>query len=144
MKKYSIIRGVRNHGSEIEKWDEFTGDRREDAMRGDLWIAREEGCEQISGYIATSGCFFFNRLFIARICVHPDKRLQGVAQTLFAAVLLQYQGMQIWTSTEEGNAGALRLFDRNGFVQAGALGGLNRDGSKEHFYYLPALAAAST
>jgi len=44
MKRYAIIRGVRNHGSEIEKWDEFTGDRREDALRGDLSIAGEEGC----------------------------------------------------------------------------------------------------
>lgn len=129
-----VTRGIRADVAAIERWDEFTGDRREEAMRGDLWVARVGESSEPVGYLALSGSFFFSRVFITRICVRDDCRRQGLARALLETALARYAGLDVWTSTEEGNVGAKVLFRNAGFKAVGTLGGLNRDGSGEQFF----------
>ncbi|MBN9399744.1 MAG: GNAT family N-acetyltransferase ['Candidatus Kapabacteria' thiocyanatum] len=113
----------------LKGFDPFIGERRVDNWRGELFVCEIEGA--VAGFISFNPNTFFNRPFICAIAVEPAYQRKGVASALVQAVLSQYDGLDVWTSTEDWNTAALALFAKHRFVPQGAITGLNADGVTE-------------
>jgi ribosomal protein S18 acetylase RimI-like enzyme len=129
-----IRRATYDEAKSIKAWDVFIGDRRIDNARGELFIAVES--DEVQGYITCTSDFFFNKPFIRMLCVRETAQRKGIANALVKTVLDVYTGLEVWTSTEEWNEPAIRLFEKNGFEKSGAISGLNKDKSAEIFFVL--------
>lgn len=127
-----IRRATYDEAKGIKAWDVFIGDRRIDNWRGELLIAIDDG--DIAGYIAYSSNLFYNRPFIALLCVKESKRRKGIGRGLVQRVLSVYEGIDVWASTEEWNLPAVSLLESLGFRKMGAIRGLNRDESVEAYF----------
>ena len=130
-----IRRATYEQAKSIKAFDVFIGDRRVDNTRGELFIALEG--DELLGYIAYSSDYFFNKPFIRLLCVKETAQRKGVADALVKTVLNVYTGLEVWTSTEEWNEPAIKLFQKLGFIKTGALSGLNTDNANEVFFVLP-------
>lgn len=127
-----IRRATYDEAKAIKTWDVFIGDRRIDTNRGEMFIAVED--TDITGYIVYSSNMFYNKPFISLLCVKENHQRKGIARALMQKVLDVYTGMDVWTSTEEWNEPAIRLFEKLGFIKKGGITGLNKDESTEIFF----------
>lgn len=126
-----IRRATTQEAKALREFDEFIGERRIDNWRGDLFLCERDSV--VVGFICFNSNSFFNRPFIHTLQVRSEARRLGVATALVQKVLAVYEGLDVWTSTEDWNTAALTLFEREGFVQQGTLHGLNTDGAGEVF-----------
>lgn len=124
-----IRRATTPEAKGLRQFDEFIGERRIDNWRGELFVCVLD--EEIVGFICFNANSFFNRPFIHTLQVREDARRKGVATALVRRVVSLYDGIDLWTSTEDWNTAALTLFEREGFVQQGGIQGLNADGVAE-------------
>jgi ribosomal protein S18 acetylase RimI-like enzyme len=129
-----IRRASYDEAKAIKAWDEFVGDRRIDNWRGEMFVAENDG--DVVAYVSYSSNLFYNRPFIALLCVKPPHRRQGIAKKLVKQVLASYAGLDVWTSTEDWNNAAISLFESLGFKKMGAIKGLNKDESVEVYFAL--------
>jgi ribosomal protein S18 acetylase RimI-like enzyme len=134
----TIRRATYEEAKSIKAWDVFIGDRRIDNDKGELFVALEN--DEIQGYITYSSNRFYNKPFISLLCIKEAAQRKGMASALMKTVLANYVGLAVWTSTEEWNEPAIKLFEKLGFVKKGAIAGLNKDDSSEMFFVLPASA----
>jgi ribosomal protein S18 acetylase RimI-like enzyme len=68
---------------------------------------------------------FFGRGFVPLVLVAPSVRRQGIARLLFAAAESQCRTESLFTSTNESNSAARRLFERVGFQPSGRIENLD-------------------
>lgn len=134
----TIRRATYEESKSMRDFDVFIGDRRIDNSRGELLVAIEN--EKIKGYISYSSDMFFNKPFIRLLCVRQSAHRQGIGLALLKTVLNTYTGLDVWTSTEDWNEPAIKLFEKLGFEKKGTIAGLNKDNSNEVFFVLPAAA----
>ncbi len=127
-----IRRAKYDEAKKVKEFDVFIGDRRIDNWRGELFIALTDG--ELSGFIQYNSNQFYHRPFISLVCIKEKYRRRGIASALFQKVMGIYDGIDIWTSTEDNNIEAMKLFEKLGFKNAGSLSYLNRDESKETFF----------
>jgi ribosomal protein S18 acetylase RimI-like enzyme len=127
-----IRRATYEEAKSIKSFDEFIGDRRIDNWRGELFVCLD-GADLV-GYVAYSSNLFYNRPCIAQLCVKESHRRRGIARELVKRVLLVYEGLDVWVSTEKWNQPATALFEGMGFRKMGEIAGLNRDQSIETFF----------
>lgn len=113
----------------------FIGDRRVDNWRGELLVYVDGGT--VLGFTTYTANLFYNRPFISLLCVREEHRRCGIASALVKYVLGIYEGLDVWTSTEEGNEPAIRLFQKLGFSQKGRIEGMDHEQSVELFFRRP-------
>jgi ribosomal protein S18 acetylase RimI-like enzyme len=117
----------------IRRFDVFAGDRRSEIEEGrmSVWAAGGE----VVGYVTVADYLFHGYPYLQFLCVREGHRRRGVASALVAHVEQAHRGARLFISTESTNAAMLSLIEGRGYCLSGALGGLNRDGSQEVFYF---------
>jgi ribosomal protein S18 acetylase RimI-like enzyme len=102
------------------------------AVRADqCWIA------QIGGTVAGFGVFeqsFYGHGFISLLIVHPNHRRRGVATALIRRIESICPTEKLFTSTNESNLTAQRVFEALGFVRSGYIENLD-EGDPEIIYF---------
>ena len=94
-------------------------------------VARVDGI--VRGYVVTRPDFFGHG-FVDLLVVHPDYRRRGLATTLMRAAELDAPTDKLFTSTNQSNLAAQRLFERLGFVRSGTIDNLD-EGDSEIVYF---------
>jgi len=92
---------------------------------------------QVAGYVLTHGDFFGHD-FVSLVVVAPAHQRCGVGQRLLAAAADACQTGKLFTSTNQSNLAAQRLFAGAGFVRSGQIDHLD-EGDPELVYvkFLP-------
>ncbi|MGO9602689.1 MAG: GNAT family N-acetyltransferase [Candidatus Binataceae bacterium] len=99
-------------------------------------IARVDG--QVRGYVIATHDFFGHG-FVELLLVHPDFRRRGLATTLMRAMELDAPTDKLFTSTNQSNTAAQKLFERLGFIRSGTIENLD-EGDPEIVYFKPITA----
>ena len=94
-------------------------------------VARVDGV--VRGYTVLRNDFFGHG-FVDLLLVHPDFRRRGLATALMRAAELDAPTEKLFTSTNQSNVAAQRLFERLGFVRSGTIDNLN-EGDPELVYF---------
>ena len=94
-------------------------------------VARADGI--VRGYVVTSHNFFGHAI-VDLLVVHPDYRRRGLASTLMRSAELDTHGEKLFTSTNQSNIAAQRLFERLGFTRSGVIENLD-EGDPELIYF---------
>lgn len=94
-------------------------------------VARADGT--VRGYVITSDNFFGHAI-VDLLIVHPDYRRRGIASTLMRSAELGVQTDKLFTSANQTNIAAQRLFERLGFTRSGIIENLD-DGDPEIIYF---------
>jgi ribosomal protein S18 acetylase RimI-like enzyme len=87
---------------------------------------------QVAGYVLTHGDFFGHD-FVSLVVVAPAHQRCGVGQRLLAAAADACQTGKLFTSTNQSNLAAQRLFAGAGFVRSGQIDHLD-EGDPEFVY----------
>ncbi len=104
-------------------------------------IARVDGV--VRGYVITSH-HFFGQAFGELLMVHPDYRHRGIASTLMRSAELDTHADKLFTSTNQSNIAAQKLFERLGFIRSGVIENLDeRDPELIYFKRLTPLPPTS-
>ena len=98
-------------------------------------VARVDGI--VRGYMILRPDFFGHG-FVDLLIVHPDFRHRGLATALIRAAELDSPTEKLFTSTNQSNLAAQRLFERLGFVRSGTID--NLDEGDPEIVYLKRLA----
>lgn len=98
--------------------------------KGHCQVAIRAG--QVAGYVLTHDAFFGHD-FVSLVVVSPAHQRCGVALRLLAAVAAACQTEKIFTSTNQSNLAAQRLFASAGFVRSGQIEHLD-EGDPELVY----------
>ena len=93
-------------------------------------VARADGI--VRGYLTLTHDFFGHG-FVELLLVHPDFRRRGLATTMMRAAELDAPTDKLFTSTNQSNTAAQRLFERIGFVRSGIIENLD-EGDPEIIY----------
>ncbi|SRR5579885_376333 len=94
-------------------------------------VARADGV--VRGFVILTQNFFGHG-FVELLVVHPDFRRRGLATALMRAAELDAPTEKLFTSTNQSNEPARRLFERLGFVPSGMIENLD-DGDPEIVYF---------
>jgi ribosomal protein S18 acetylase RimI-like enzyme len=86
----------------------------------------------VAGYVLTHGDFFGHG-FVSLVVVAPGQQRRGVGLRLLAAAAEACQTEKLFTSTNQSNGAAQRLFARAGFVRSGQIEHLD-EGDPELVY----------
>jgi ribosomal protein S18 acetylase RimI-like enzyme len=121
----------------IRTYDEFTNLRGQEVADQRLFVW-PDGHDPI-GYVTLARDGFQGYPYIQFLCVHPHWRRRRVASDLLSHCEAQNVGRRVYTSTESNNVAMLALLSARGYVRAGSVAGLNRDGSDEVFFFRDAL-----
>ena len=89
---------------------------------GELHVAESES--GVLGFVAVDRSFF-GRAFVRLICVAAEARRRGVGTFLLARVAERTRDEDLFTSTNESNVAAQRLFAAVGFEPSGRIEGLD-------------------
>lgn len=111
---------------EIDKFDVFGGDRKEEIEKDEVLVAVID--EKIAGYM-THNRSFYARPFAQFVCVSECFRKKGAAKALYAEAEKIYteEGDElIFSSTEDDNDIMLGFFERNGWVRSGIIHNIQR------------------
>ncbi|MEG1326034.1 MAG: GNAT family N-acetyltransferase [Janthinobacterium sp.] len=87
---------------------------------------------QVVGYVLTHGDFFGHG-FVSLVVVAPGQQRRGVGRRLLAAAEAACRTEKLFTSTNESNLAAQRLFASAGFVRSGQIDHLD-EGDPELVY----------
>lgn len=87
---------------------------------------------QVAGYVLTHGDFF-GYAFVSLVVVAPAQQRRGVGLRLLAGAASACQTEKIFTSTNQSNLAAQRLFASAGFVRSGRIEHLD-EGDPELVY----------
>ncbi len=107
-------------------WD-FSDDQLRDSV---VFVAYEGGLA--TGY-AIASVRFFDRGFVWMLAVDPAHRRQGVATALMRTAEDWCPSDRLFTSTNQSNAPARRLFESLGYLKSGIVENLD-PGDPELFY----------
>jgi ribosomal protein S18 acetylase RimI-like enzyme len=94
-------------------------------------VARVDGI--VRGYMILAHDFFGHGL-VELLIVHPEYRRRGLASALMRAAELDAPTGKLFTSTNESNQAARRLFERLGFARSGVIENLD-EGDPEVVYF---------
>jgi ribosomal protein S18 acetylase RimI-like enzyme len=86
------------------------------------WVARHDGI--IIGFV-TADDSFYEQGFICLLAVHREHRRRGVATTLVRYVESVCPTQKLFTSTNQSNIPAQKLFESSGFVHSGVIENLD-------------------
>lgn len=100
------------------------------AAEGRLLVA--DGEAEPFGFLVSSDRLL-GHPFIELVYVKQSARRRGIAAALTRAAIDRCAGGTLWTSTNESNTPAQRLFESLGFVQCGRIEGLD-EGDPELIY----------
>jgi len=101
--------------------------------RGDaVRAAVSKGHSQVAGYVLTHDDFFGHG-FVSLVVVVPGQQRRGVGLRLLAAAADACQTEKLFTSTNQSNGAAQRLFASAGFVRSGQIEHLD-EGDPELVY----------
>lgn len=98
--------------------------------KGHSQVAIRNG--QVAGYVLTHGDFF-GYGFVSLVVVAPGQQRRGVGLRLLAAAADACQTEKVFTSTNQSNGAAQRLFASAGFVRSGQIEHLD-EGDPELVY----------
>lgn len=126
-----IRRATYDEAKSIKAFDVFVGDRRVDNWRGELFVCAEG--ETVLGLVTCSASLFYNRPYISLLCVREGHRRRGIATALVERVLEAFDGLDVWTSTEQWNEPAIALLHKVGFGEKGRIDELDDHRSVEIF-----------
>ena len=98
--------------------------------KGHCQVAIRNG--QVAGYVLTHDDFF-GYGFVSLVVVAPGQQRRGVGLRLLAAAEAACQTEKLFTSTNQSNGAAQRLFASAGFVRSGQIDHLN-EGDPELVY----------
>ena len=98
---------------------------------GDCWIARI-GTTAVGFAVADES--FFGQCFIWALSVDERHRRTGIATSLIGAIECTFGDRKLFTSTNESNTPAQRLFDSLGFDRSGVIENLD-EGDPEIVYF---------
>ena len=87
---------------------------------------------QVAGYVLTHGDFFGHG-FVSLVVVAPAQQRRGVGLRLLAAAEAACRTGKLFTSTNQSNGAAQRLFASAGFVRSGQIDHLD-EGDPELVY----------
>ncbi len=87
-------------------------------------VARADGIVRGFAILAHG---FFGHGFVELIVVHPDFRRRGLATALMRAAELDAPTEKLFTSANQSNQAARRLFEKLGFVRSGMVENLDED-----------------
>ena len=87
---------------------------------------------QVAGYVLTHG-EFFGYAFVSLVVVAPGQQRRGVGLRLLAAAEAACRTGKLFTSTNQSNGAAHRLFARAGVVRSGQIDHLD-EGDPELVY----------
>ncbi|MDX2220576.1 MAG: GNAT family N-acetyltransferase [Burkholderiales bacterium] len=96
----------------------------ESLLAGDCFLAERAG--NVVGYVLVKHDFFGHE-FVDVLMVHPAHRRQGVGRALLQACVERCEAGLLFTSANETNDSAIRLFELVGFRRCGQIDGLNPD-----------------
>lgn len=132
--KFMIRLGTLKDLEQIDLFDEFGGDRRQEITENYLIVYLINN--QVVAYITTieRSCLCGHPL-ISFLCVHPQYRRQGIASQLFTVVEKKYSDRRLFISTESNNPIMLALIKKRNYTMAGTLAKINDDGSDEVYFY---------
>ena len=121
---------------EIDRFDVFAGDRKQEIAEQQLYVYLIE--DRPVGYITTvdSSCLCGHPL-ISFLCVDIAYRRQGIASQLLTVVEAKYKHRKLFISTESNNSVMLDLIKQRHYILAGSLTKINDDGSDEVYFYQP-------
>ena len=94
-------------------------------------VARVDGI--VRGYVIIRPDFFGHG-FVDLLLVHPDFRRRGVASALMRVAELDAPTEKVFTSTNQSNVAAQRLFERLGYARSGTIDNLD-EGDPEIVYF---------
>jgi ribosomal protein S18 acetylase RimI-like enzyme len=102
------------------------------AVRADqCWIAQIGGTVVGFGVLKQS---FYRHSFLPLLIVHPNHRRRGVATALIRHIESICPTEKLFTSTNESNLTAQRVFEALGFVRSGCIENLD-EGDPEIVYF---------
>lgn len=127
--KFEIRMARKSDFPQINEWDEFWGDRRQEMQRGEIYVADFRG--ECLGYLRITRNEFLNYPLIAVVCTKPSYRRTGIALSLIKHIESIFNGLRIFSTTEVTNQEMIALFYKSGFQQSGFIDCLNSDGSRE-------------
>ena len=130
-----VVRPVADLEDEPVTLAELDGLRRwefsDDELRGSVvFIAREDGVAV--GY-ATAAVKFFDRGFVWMLAVDAAHRRQGIGTALMRRAEEWCPSDQLFTSTNQSDAPARRLFESLGYLESGTVDNLD-PGDPEIFF----------
>lgn len=131
-----IRSGTLKDASRLADVDPFGGDRAVEARDGRLWIAAEDD-GRLTGYASLARAPFHGHPYLAFVFVRVEDRRRGIATALLAHVEAVHRGGRLFVSTEAPNGPMRQLLAKRGYIEAGAVAGLNDDhgGAAEVFFY---------
>ena len=119
--------------AQVDAFDPFAHDLAEDVAEGRMLVAEVGG--RIAGYVAWKPKGFIGRDFLAYLAIAPAARRSGLGTTLLAAAARRFPGERVYVSTEVDNAPMLGLLEREGWIAAGSVAGVNRNGTAEASFF---------
>ena len=93
--------------------------------------------DRVAGYAVVNECFF-GRPFLELIVVEEVSRRRGAGRALIRAVIDRFDGRTMFTSTNESNEAAQRLFEALGFVRSGVIDNLDPGDPELVYVWKPA------
>jgi ribosomal protein S18 acetylase RimI-like enzyme len=128
-----IRTGQLNDFASIDSFDPFAGDRKAELRNGHCIVATHN--HKVVAYVTFCPNGFIGRPFVPFLAVAPAYRRRGIATRLLAAVEKVVGSGRIFISTEETNQEMQLLLRKLNWTAAGAVRGVNEDGSAELFYF---------
>lgn len=117
----------------VRAFDEFSNYRAREIAEERLYVF--EADSTVEGYLTMAGSPFLGHPYVEFLCVAPAHRRFGIARALLTHAESLHRGKRLVISTEESNEPMHLLLANRGYILSGSLGGLNRNGDPEVYYY---------
>jgi GNAT superfamily N-acetyltransferase len=92
-----------------------------------------EANEDVFGFIVLEHRFFAYD-FVPLVCVMQEMRRKNLGLALFEAMEQKCRSLKLFTSTNESNIAAIRLFEKAGFTRSGTIENLDDDDPEIVFF----------
>ena len=130
---YIIRQGEEGDFSQVDKFDPFAGNRKQEIIDGYCLVAVCEG--RVIGFLTYHPSGFIRRPFVRYLSVHESFRRSGVANLLLNVVAERIKHGRLFISTEEDNIAMLHLLKEVRWTLAGCVSNVNDGDRAECFFF---------
>lgn len=117
----------------IESFDPFSGNRKEDVEEGRVYVYILSG--HAIGFISMARSGLLGRSYVQYLAVSPEYRGNNIASKLLGHVEKTFASERLFISTESNNKLMQALLKKRSYIEAGEISGANKNGTRELYYY---------